>query len=232
MKKGLLFTLIVLSGLCSFAQNQGILVVYTPQFKNVYVRVDTTEVRPMEEIRLTPGKHAIFLWSPTFKAVCDTVIIEEGKYAHYTAKLQNTDAYSESILANKESKRILRNAAVFTAVIATASIALNTKLYFSYKKATEARKEYSEAISLEDIEGFRKEYEDAKKDFNKVKKVRNMSYIALAGCVLIGGNWGLGHYYKHRIKYRPESNPWLESFTPSYDPITNQFNLQLLFTIK
>lgn len=232
MNKSLLITLIILSGLRSFAQNHGILVIYTHQYKNIYVRVDTTEVRPMEEIRLTPGKHAIFLWSPTFKAACDTVTIEAGKYTHYSAKLQITDAYSESVLANKESKRILKNAAIFTAGFAVASIALNTKLYFSYKKATEARKEYSEAISLEDIEGFRKEYDDAKKNFDKVKKVRNMSYIALAGCVLIGGNWGLGHYYKHRIKYRPENNPWLETFTPSFDPMTNQFNLQLLFTIK
>ncbi len=135
-------------------------------------------------------------------------------------------------MANKESKRILRNSAVFSAGVALTSIVFNTTLYFSYKTAIEARKEYSEAISLEDIEKYRKEYDDAKKNFDKIKKARNISYIALAGCVLIGGKWGISHYYKHRIKYVPESNPWLESFTPTYDPITKQFNLQLLITIK
>lgn len=232
MKKALLTIPLLLYSIFTYAQHQGILVVYAQQKENLYLKIDTMVCKPQEELRLTPGTHKIFIWAPSFKPVSDTVTVVAGKYTHYRASLQYTETYSEKTKENKESYRIIKNATIVTAGFAFASIVLNSTLYLSYKKATRARQDYEDAVSLEDIEYYRMEHENSKNNFNKIKKFRNISYIGLASSAAIGGIWGLLHFKQHHRPYSPEKNPWLEAFVPSYDLFNGQFNLQFLITLK
>lgn len=231
-KEHLLIFIFSITTAACFSQNTGTLVIYQKKIDELYIKVDSAIAPAFKEIPLQPGKHIVYLWSPTYSPIIDTITIEAGKYTHINADFGYTPAYRDYLRNKKESLAVLRFAAGITTCFAMSAVASNAVIYASKKKALKAKDKYDNAISAQDIEAYREEFYKALKTYENYTSIRSVTYIGLLGSAVIGGLTGYLYYKKHRAYYTPEKNPWLTSFAPSFDPVLHQFQVHLSVAIK
>lgn len=182
----------------------------------VFIKLDG-ELLPVSNIqKITPGEHAIEVWSPTYKLHKSTLTVPEKDSVGHYLELKQDPAYTEYLFAQDAYKQKLFIRRTAPIMLAGAGVVAFPFLHFIRKNVHETRVQ-------EDFKAqyFRVSSESAKARYNTV----NALYFGSIGAAVLGT--GVYFLLRDNVKklQRPvylQKNPFtLENFRLSYNSINS-----------
>ncbi len=158
--------------------------------KNAIFVLDTTHIKQRQLLSIDKGEHVLKCWAPFSNFITDNISVLSDTNIYLTKKFQYSQSYLE-YKKNLKSYHLKRRGSIlitsgFTIAAIFTSLNLDNKTDKSLKEAQTSKHNYERAISSADLNQFKTEYEDSKKEYENARTANNILKIVSAIIIPVG----------------------------------------------